>query len=106
MATDSIDLYVFFLYSDIQWIQLNNSIIVQIGFNAGNGIDYYSIPDSGTEAMMNITRTSNVGVPGMWVFKASEAVIRSHGCHMSGKGRVSMMGCGYVSVLGVLICIQ
>lgn len=39
------------------------------GFNAGDGINYATVPGSRTSQIVNISMTSNVGVPGMWTFK-------------------------------------
>ena len=39
------------------------------GINAGNGIDYYTISGSRTLSIINIARTTNVGIPGTWMFK-------------------------------------
>ena len=39
------------------------------GINAGNGIDYNTISGSLTSSIINIARTTNVGIPGTWMFK-------------------------------------
>ena len=39
------------------------------GFNAGDGIRYYTIPGSRTSSIINIPSTTNVGIPGTWIFK-------------------------------------
>ena len=41
----------------------------QIGLNAGDNVTYFSVPGSRTPAVMNITHTSNVLIPGQWVFQ-------------------------------------
>ena len=38
------------------------------GINAGNGINHVTVPGSRTPSIINITRTSNVGIPGVWMF--------------------------------------
>lgn len=40
----------------------------QAGFDAGDGRRYEILPGSGTNAVLNLCRTSNVGVPGIWEF--------------------------------------
>ena len=41
------------------------------GINVGDG-NNITIPGSLTPSIINITRTSNVGIPGVWMFKVSE----------------------------------
>ncbi|NXW66419.1 TECTA protein, partial [Eurystomus gularis] len=42
------------------------------GFNSGDDKNFYNIPGSQTDAIINITTTSNVNVPGRWVFQVDE----------------------------------
>ena len=81
MASDGQNLFVLFLYVDIQWTQnsLNRST-AQVGFNAGDGVHYYTLPGSCTKDVANLTSGSNMGVPGMWAFKVSGNIIESAGC--------------------------
>ena len=52
----------------------------QVGFNVGDG-RHTVIPASRTDAIINITHTSNVGTPGMWVFRVDgEDVVVTAGC--------------------------
>ena len=39
------------------------------GINAGDGINYVTVSGSRTPDIINITRTSNVGIPGVWMFQ-------------------------------------
>ena len=41
----------------------------EVGFNRGNGVEYYILPGSGTEQVLSLTNTSNVNMPGVWVFR-------------------------------------
>ena len=43
----------------------------QVGFNAGDGVRFASVPESQTGAIINITMTSNIGVPGVWIFQVN-----------------------------------
>ena len=89
MVTDGRQSFVIFLYADgeIQWTTGDVSGGVsglggtpaQVGFNAGDRIRFASVPGSQTDAIINITNTSNVDVPGMWVYQVDED-IRSGGC--------------------------
>ena len=67
--------YAIFLYADglIQW----PSSGAQVGFNAGNNVNYINIPGSRTPSILNITSNSNVGVGGQWVFLISEGTLYS-----------------------------
>jgi len=38
------------------------------GINAGDGYNYHIIPGSQTPSIINITQTSNIGTPGVWMF--------------------------------------
>ena len=71
--------YVVFQYEDvgIEWTTGDASggtnglggVPATIGFNEGitNGI-YYTLAESGTAAIINVTQTSNVNVPGRYIF--------------------------------------
>jgi len=41
----------------------------QIGFDAGNGVAYYMLPGSGTHSVLNLAKSSNVGLNGRWIFR-------------------------------------
>ena len=73
-----------FLYADgrIQWTTGDDSRgnrgfggrEALAGFNAGDGINYIAIPGSLTPSIIDIARTSNVGIPGIWIFKVGEGM--------------------------------
>jgi len=89
MVTDGRQSFVIFLYADgeIQWTTGDASggsgglggTPAQVGFNAGDGIRFASVPGSQTAGIINIDNTSNVDIPGMWVYQVDED-IRSGGC--------------------------
>ena len=74
--------FVIFLYADerIQWTTGDSSggsdgfggTEAVAGINAGDGINFVTIPGSLTPSIINITQTSNVGIPGIWMFRVSE----------------------------------
>eukprot|EP00731_Ephydatia_muelleri_P016532 Em0009g956a len=72
LAKDNVRSYAIFQYADglIQW----PSSGAQVGFNAGNNVNYVNIPGSRTPYILNITNSSNIGVGGQWVFLTSQAV--------------------------------
>eukprot|EP00731_Ephydatia_muelleri_P016469 Em0009g893a len=72
LATDNVRSYAIFQYADglIQW----PSSGAQVGFNAGNNVNYVNIPGSRTPYILNIAGNSNVGISGQWIFLISQAV--------------------------------
>ena len=72
LATTGVESFVIFLYADgkIQWTDENNRTVA--GINAGDGINSITIPGSETPSIINITQTSNVGIPGVWMFKVGK----------------------------------
>ena len=80
LATDNVQSFAIFQYADglMQWttgdVSGNASgglggIPAQVGFNAGDSLNYATVPESRTNAIINISSTSNVNTPGLWVFK-------------------------------------
>ena len=78
LATDGTNSFAFFLYLDdgIQWTTGNNGgginglggMEAQVGYDAGNDINYYTVPGSMTPNVVDIETTSNVGIPGLYLF--------------------------------------
>lgn len=74
--------FAVFLYADgeIQWTTGDNSggagghggTPAVAGVNAGDGIQSATVPGSKTQDIINIAVTSNVEIPGMWVFRVNE----------------------------------
>ena len=65
LATDGYQSYVLFLYGDIQWGDR-----ALIGFNAGRDqIGSYILPSSLTPDVVNVNQQSNVGIPGIFLFR-------------------------------------
>ncbi len=65
-----------FRYARCEWTTGNASggqgglggVPAQAGFDAGNGRTYEILPGSGSAGVLDLCRTSNVGVPGIWEF--------------------------------------
>jgi len=82
LATDGSESYVIFLYSHkrIHWsifdgpYSFNPSHAVA-GISAGDGINFNTIPESQTSDIINISETSNVGIPGVWIFQAGKSML-------------------------------
>ena len=84
LTSDGTHSFVLFLYADdlIQWttgdITGSNGlggIPAQCGLNAGDGNQFFSISGSQTAAIINIYSTSNIDVPGIWVFRVDQNAI-------------------------------
>ena len=71
MATDGNRTYVYFLYRDLPW---GDSSTV-IGFNAGDGVRSFTLPLSQTNSVRDIVHTSNIGVPGVYIFRVDQETI-------------------------------
>ena len=101
LVTDGSQSFVMFLYADglIQWTTGDSSggnngvggTPAQVGFNAGDGINFATVSESRAAEIINIDTTSNIGVPGVWVFQVNEAVI----VEPNGKGYVYKILCSY-----------
>ena len=62
-----------FLYHDIQWSSVYYIYGATIGFNAGDGVHYYTVPESVTaDGVLNLDNTSNVGIPGMYIYRVDQ----------------------------------
>lgn len=67
-----------FLYADglIQWsIGSSSTVHAQAGFNAGVEDREFTINGSQTAAIVNISLTSNVGIPGKYLFRVDNTAI-------------------------------
>ncbi len=83
MATDGESSFVFFLYPEggIEW-----DFPGQVGLNAGDGIRFFSHPDSFSSRLTNIHTTTNVGTPGVWIFRVDGSEIVPAGCSNQNSG--------------------
>ena len=86
LATTELESFVIFLYAEMQWttgdasggINGLNGTEALAGINVGDGVNNVTIPGSLTPSIINISQTSNVGIPGVWIFKVGEGTfIRS-----------------------------
>ena len=69
LVTDGSLSFVIFLYGEIQWPATGRGRPALVGVNAGDGIKQLNVSGSLTEDIINITTTSNVGMPGVWIFQ-------------------------------------
>ena len=64
LASNANNSVVLYLYGDIEW-----GSGAQIGFNAGDGIVSFAIPEALSNQTLNISNLSNVRHPGIFVFR-------------------------------------
>ena len=86
LMTDGTSSFVKFLYADgeMQWTKEDASgstngfggTPAQVGFNAGDGKRFFSVPGSLTNRIMNIDSTTNVNIPGVWTFQVNGDIAR------------------------------
>lgn len=57
---------------------------LQAGFNAGDGVNFYEIEGARTESVINLTRKSNVDIPGKFIFRTDAPEIEGF-CSAAGK---------------------
>ena len=70
----------------------SDKFLFQAGFNAGDGIRYFNIPNSRTPAIVNISSTSNYQQPGLWIFQVDGETVENSGCTLNG-GMVFLTAC-------------
>ena len=76
LATDGFATYAMFLYEEINWY----SRPVVIGFNAGDGARFFNLLDSNDfEGRRTLNSTSNVGIPGTYIFRVDQNQTLSNG---------------------------
>ena len=90
LATNEFESFVLFLYNDggIQWTTgdgINGLGVIDrlggdginglggneatVGISSGDSYNYITVPSSQSPNVLNIDQTSNVGNPGVWMFK-------------------------------------
>ena len=82
IATSEYESFVIFLYADLQWTTGDYSngtdglggTEALAGINAGDGVNSVTIPGSLSPNIINLVTTSNVGIPGVWMFKIGQGL--------------------------------
>ncbi len=82
LVTDGTRSFAIYLYADgfIHYPEVDDIFSVFVEHDYGDGINIYRHPDTGTENITNIVNTSNVNVPGMWIFRLDEEDIATGRC--------------------------
>ncbi|XP_073243989.1 sushi domain-containing protein 2-like [Porites lutea] len=98
LVTNGRHSFVIFNYNRIMWTtgtasggnsQGLGGTPAQAGFNAGDGIRFFQINGSRTGDVVNLPSTSNVAVPGQWMFRTDEASVEAGGCNTKGSLTIS-----------------
>ncbi|XP_048768421.2 protein mesh-like [Ostrea edulis] len=86
--------FTIYNYEDIQWTtgtsSGGNSITglggtpAQVGFNAGDGIVFFTVNASRTHEIVNVTTMSNIDIPGKFAFRIDASDITDGGCNTEG----------------------
>ena len=58
------------MYDDIQWPTPDGKALA--GINTGDSINHITVPGSLTTNISDIEETSNIDIPGVWVFRVGE----------------------------------
>ena len=101
MVTNGRRSFAIFLYADgeIQWTTGDASggtngfggTPAQVGFNAGDGIRFANVNKSQTPDIVNIDSTTNVGRPGVWIFRIDQEEIDiTRECKSDASGTILM----------------
>ncbi|XP_025111782.1 sushi domain-containing protein 2-like isoform X2 [Pomacea canaliculata] len=120
LVSDGALSFVILNYDTIEWTTGSNSqgtpetglggnpaqVGHQAGFNAGDGVNFYEIEGARTESVINLTRKSNVDIPGKFIFRTDAPEIEGF-CSAAGSGTLyfspssgSMLGGYEVSITG------
>ena len=62
------------------------------GFYAGNGINYYTIAGSRTSRIIDVARTTNIDIPGTWIFKVGGVYVGSYVYYLPVCGKYTAYG--------------
>ena len=66
--------FVMLNYGEMQFYKNSGaSIGASVGFSAGDFTNYVTLPNSNTPQVVDLQSTSNVGVPGQWIYAVGSA---------------------------------
>ncbi|CAF0966865.1 unnamed protein product [Rotaria sp. Silwood1] len=71
IATNGLYSFTMFLYNQLQWSAGAWGGYPQVGFNAGDEVNYFTLEKSFTADVVTVVEDSNVGVPGQFFFLAN-----------------------------------
>lgn len=111
LVSDGTLSFVIINYHQIEWTTGSNSNgtpetglggnPAQAGFNAGDAVNFYEIEGARTTSVINLTKTSNVCIPGRWIFRVdSPAITGNSGKLYTSPSSGSMLGGYDVAITG------
>ena len=77
----------------VQKLKTSFNLLLQVGFDSGDKVHYYSLPSSGSASVINLTNESNVGYPGKFIFQIGIAGDNSTEIEVPGKFIVITVEC-------------
>ena len=97
-----------YVHGGIQWTtgQSSREIDALAGINAGDGVNSVTIPGSLTPDIINITQTSNVGIPGVWMFRVGEGMCIIYAILLVAQLILIRYVCIYVYVCAIYVCMH
>ncbi|CAC5408987.1 Sushi, nidogen and EGF-like domain-containing protein 1,Alpha-tectorin [Mytilus coruscus] len=94
LVTNGRHSFAIFLYNKIEWTTGTASgghsssglggTAAQVGFDAGDGFNFYAIEASRKASVINVTRMSNIDHPGKFIFRVDTTKITNGGCNVEG----------------------
>ncbi|XP_076091897.1 protein mesh-like [Mytilus galloprovincialis] len=94
LVTNGRHSFTIFLYDKIEWTtgtaSDGDSVMglggtpAQVGFDAGDGLNFYAIEASRTSNIINVTKMSNIAFPGKFIFRVDSTLIQKGGCNVKG----------------------
>ena len=57
---------------------------MQVGFDAGDGENFFAVPGSQSPDILHIGNSTNFDTVGRWIFRIDEASVDSGGCQVAG----------------------
>ena len=107
LASSTSESYAIFLYEDLQWTTGDRSggsnglrgTEALVGFNVGDRVNSITVPGSRMPNITNTVNTSNIGTPGIWMFKIDERMYAMYYVHMLLDIHVRTYVCIHVNVL-------
>ncbi|CAJ0955151.1 unnamed protein product [Ranitomeya imitator] len=93
LISDGTSSFAMFNYEEITWTTGTASggdpltglggVMAQAGFNGGNSTNFFSVPGSRSPEVVNIEESTNVNIPGRWLFKIDgKEIDPANGCSL------------------------
>ncbi|XP_075183389.1 alpha-tectorin [Anomaloglossus baeobatrachus] len=95
LISDGTSSFAMFNYEEITWTTGTASggdpltglggVMAQAGFNGGNSTNFFSVPGSRSPEVVNIEESTNVNIPGRWLFRIDgKEIDPANGCSLKG----------------------